>query len=345
VVADPLGVPAPPRVDEAAITMAAGLLRSGEPCALLLGPGALRAADLAIAARIGAATGAKIFAPYAAPRVERGRGRFPVTRLSFLLEQSMAMLKGIKHLILVGGTRPVTFFAHPGKPQRPEPADSHIHALARPDQDLRDFLERLGNALEAPEAAPPAPAAAPQPARGAVTSEAVAQTLNALLPDDAVVVDESVSFGRFFYGATHSAAPHDWLALTGGAIGDGLPMATGAAVAVPGRRVVTLQADGSALYTVQALWTQARESLDVTTVILSNRKYAILLGELANVGAHPGRTALDMLSLGNPDLDWVKITNGFGVEAARAETMERFATLFTQANRQRGPFLIELVIP
>jgi acetolactate synthase-1/2/3 large subunit len=109
--------------------------------------------------------------------------------------------------------------------------------------------------------------------------------------------------------------------------------------------VVTLQADGSALYTVQALWTQARESLDVTTVILSNRKYAILLGELANVGAHPGRTALDMLSLGNPDLDWVKITNGFGVEAARAETMERFATLFTQANRQRGPFLIELVIP
>ena len=168
--------------------------------------------------------------------------------------------------------------------------------------------------------------------------------LTALLPEGAVVVDESVSFGRPFYGATHGAAPHDWLALVGGPSAPDCPWPSGAGVAAPGRRVVSLQADGSALYTVQSLWTQAREGLDVTTVLLANRKYAILLGELANVGARPGRVALDMLNIGDPDLDWVRLAGGLGVEAARAETMERFAELFALANRRRGPFLIELVI-
>jgi acetolactate synthase-1/2/3 large subunit len=177
-----------------------------------------------------------------------------------------------------------------------------------------------------------------------VTSEAVAQTLTALLPEQAVVVEESVSFGRAFYPGTVHAAPHDWLQLTGGAIGAGLPLATGAAIAAPDRRVVALQADGSGMYTLQSLWTMAREKLDVTIVLLANRKYAILLGELAGVGANPGKTALDMLDLGNPDLDWVKMANGMGVEAARAENMETFADLFRMANQRKGPFLIELVI-
>ncbi|MDR3672299.1 MAG: acetolactate synthase large subunit [Holophaga sp.] len=345
VVAEALAVPPAPRVDEAAITHALGLLRSGEPCAVLLGEGVLRADELDLAARIGAATGAKVLAPYAAGRMEHGRGRAAIARLPYLVPLAVALFKGIKHVILVGRTRPVAFFAYPGQPQTPEPADAQIHVLARPEHDQKDCLERLVERLEAPALAPAEPAAAPLPARGPVTAEALAQTLCALLPDAAVVVDESISFGRPFFSATHRAAPHDWLALTGGAIGDGLPMATGAALAVPGRRVVTLQADGSAMYTVQALWTQARQGLDVTTVILSNRRYAILLHELANVGAHPGRTALDMLNLGNPDLDWVKIANGFGVEAARADTMERFADLFSSANRRRGPFLIELAIP
>jgi acetolactate synthase-1/2/3 large subunit len=345
VVADPLALPAPPRADEAAIAAARDLLRSGEPCALLLGNGATGARDLALAARIRAATGAKVFTPYAAARVERGRGRHPIPRLPFALDQAMAALEGVRHLLLVGRARPMAFFAHPGQAQTPEPAGARIHVLARPGQDLGDALERLADRLEAPLTAPPARAEAPGAARGPVTAEAVARTLCALLPEGAVVADESVSFGRPFFAATHEAAPHDWLALVGGAIGAGLPMATGAALAAPGRRVVTLQADGSALYTVQALWTQAREALDVTTVILSNRKYAILLGELANVGARAGRAALDLLSLGAPELDWVKLAGGFGVEAARCETMERFAELFARANRQRGPFLIELVIP
>ena len=172
----------------------------------------------------------------------------------------------------------------------------------------------------------------------------MAQALAALLPEGAIVVDESVSFGRAFYPGTHGAAPHDWLQLTGGAIGDGIPMATGAAVGAPGRRVVTLQADGSAMYTLQGLWTQARERLDVTTVILSNRKYQILLGEYRNVGANPGRTAMDMMDLGNPDLDWVALARGMGVDGARAETMEGFADVFAQANARPGPFVVELVV-
>ena len=177
-----------------------------------------------------------------------------------------------------------------------------------------------------------------------MTSEALAQSLAALLPDNAVVADESVSFGRALYPHTHGAAPHDWLQITGGAIGCGIPLATGAAVGAPGRRVVNLQADGSAMYTLQGLWTQARENLDVTTVILANRKYAILLGELAGVGANPGRTALEMLDIGNPDLDFVRLAAGMGVEGARAESMDAFNDLFVQSNRRSGPFVIELVI-
>jgi acetolactate synthase-1/2/3 large subunit len=239
----------------------------------------------------------------------------------------------------------VTFFAYPGKSPRPYPEDAAIHVLARAEEDLGEALARLADELGARNAVLPASThIAVEPAKGAVTSEAVAQTLTALLPEQAVVVEESVSFGRAFYPGTVHAAPHDWLQLTGGAIGAGLPMATGAAIAAPDRRVVALQADGSGMYTLQSLWTMAREKLDVTIVLLANRKYAILLGELAGVGANPGKTALDMLDLGNPDLDWVKMANGMGVEAARAENMETFADLFRMANQRKGPFLIELVI-
>jgi len=195
-----------------------------------------------------------------------------------------------------------------------------------------------------PTNSPRPPPRSPIPARGPLTSENFAATLSALLPEQAVVCDESITFGRGFFPATYAAAPHDWLSVTGGAIGGGPPLATGAAIGAPGRRVVNLQADGSAMYTIQALWTQARENLDVTTIIFSNRKYQILIGELANVGANPGRTALDMLDLGNPDLDFTALARGMGVEAARAEDCERFADLFAASLRRKGPFLIELVV-
>jgi len=271
----------------------------------------------------------------------RRRGRFSVEKVPYPVEQALTMLSGVKHAILVGATPPVGFFAYPGKPSTLLPADAQVHVLARPDQDLAAALADLADALAAPAAKAPSYRAA-APATGAISTDAFGQSLSALLPEGAIVADESITFGRSLLAATHGAAPHDWLQVMGGAIGGGMPLATGAAVGAPGRRVVNLQADGSAMYTLQALWTQARERLDVTTVIFSNRKYAILLHELANVGANPGRTALDMLDIGSPDLDFVKLSNAMGVEAARADTMADFNDLFALANRRAGPFVIEL---
>jgi acetolactate synthase-1/2/3 large subunit len=343
-VAEPLPAPPVMKTDESAIAAITRVLRAGEPAVIFLGNAALREAPLAAAGRISQKTGARIMAPTSNRRIERGTGRYPVTRLPYAVEPALAALQGVKHLILVGAKAPVSFFAYPDKPATLYPADCVVHVLTREDQDQLDALARLADALGADAPAAAAVHVAGEPARGAVTSEAVGQTLGALLPENAVVVDESVSFGRAFYPSTATSVPHDWLQLTGGAIGSGLPMATGAAVGTPGRRVISLQADGSAMYTVQALWTQAREQLDVTTVILANRKYAILLGELAGVGAAAGKTALDMLDLTRPTLDWVKIANGMGVEAAQADTMEKFTDLFASANKRKGPFVIELLI-
>ncbi|HEY2132843.1 MAG TPA: acetolactate synthase large subunit, partial [Acetobacteraceae bacterium] len=318
VTAAPLPRPARPTATPHAIQEAARLLRSGERVLILLGNSALRAGPLADAHRIAAATGARLLAQGSNGRIERGRGRFSIDRVPYVIEHAVNALAGTTHLILVGATRPVGFFAYPGKPGYLSPPDANVHVMARPEHDLPAALAALADELGAP--AIPAPDYGPRatPASGAVTTEALGQSLAALLPENAVIADESVSFGRGLYPNTHGAPPHDWLQITGGAIGCGIPLATGAAVGAPGRRVVNLQADGSAMYTLQGLWTQSREKLNVTTIILANRKYAILLGEFANVGANPGRTALEMLDLGNPDLDFVALAAGMGVEAARA---------------------------
>ncbi|MGH7152436.1 MAG: acetolactate synthase large subunit [Acetobacteraceae bacterium] len=344
IVAEHLAPPARPHADPHQVATVARVLRRREPTLLILGGDALGAEPLETAHRIAAATGAKLIAMGSNARLARGRGRVPINRIPYPVDQAVKVLAEFRHIILVGCRKPVIFFAYPGKPGTPVPPDAALHILARPEQDPADALARLADELAAPPAPVPEPDARPEPARGALTPENVARTLAALLPENAVVADEAVTFGRGFFPATYTAAPHDWLQVTGGAIGGGPPLATGAAVGAPGRRVVNLQADGSAMYTLQALWTQARERLDVTTVIFSNRKYAILLGELANVGANPGRTALDMLDLGNPDLNWVRLAEAMGVEAARAESCEAFGNLFAQSLGRRGPFLIELVV-
>jgi acetolactate synthase-1/2/3 large subunit len=341
--AEPLPVPTRPSVAQHRIDTIASLLRSGEPVTILIGDALLDASALADAHRIAAATGAKLMTQQFNARVERGCGRYPIERLPYALDASLASLAGSRHVVLVGATAPVAPFAYPGKPGRLEPKGASLHVLARPEQDVAVSLAALADTLGAPTVAAPALAAPDGLGSGPISPEAVTRTLAVLLPEGAIVVDESVTFGRAFFNGMAAAAPHDWLQLTGGAIGSGLPMATGAAIAAPGRRIVSLQADGSALFTVQALWTQAREKLPVTTVLLSNRKYAILLSELTNVGANPGRVALDMLDLGDPDIDWRELARGFGVEAARAETMEAFNDLFSVANRSNGPFLIELM--
>ena len=349
---DPGGIPAPPTPpspppapDADAVERAARALRSGRRTALMIGGTALRAGAIATAAGIAAATGAAMFAPSSNPRMERGRGRQPVKRLPYFVDLALAMLAEFDQLILVGARRPVAFFAYPGKPGRLERPGTEVLVLAAPGQDGAAALDLLAAALGTiPAVVEPGPCPA-LPRGAALEPEPFAQALAALLPEQAVVVEEGVSFGRDTYPGTFDAAPHDWLQLTGGAIGLGLPMATGAALAAPGRRVVTLEADGSGLYTVQALWTQARERLDVTTIIFANRRYAILQNELAAVGAAPGRASRELFDLGSPDLDWVALGRGFGVEAARAETLDRFMDLFQAANARPGPFLIELAVP
>ena len=344
IVAESLPVPRQPQVAPGIVQQIATLLRRGEPTVLFLGRGALRAQALEAAQRIAAATGARLMAQQANPRIERGQGRVPIERLPYAVEPAIAALAGIGHLVLVGAVRPVAVFAYPDKPGYLYPADAQVHVLARPEQDPLHALQALADELSAPPVPLPDLGPVPEPARGIPTSEAVGQTIAALIPEQAIVVEEGVSFGRSFYAKTRAAAPHDWLQITGAAIGIGLPLATGAAIGAPERRVISLQADGAAMYTLQALWTQARERLNVTTVILANRKYAILLHELANLGVRPSAIAQRMMDLGNPDLDWTRIANGMGVEAARAESCEQLADLLRQSLHRTGPFLIELVI-
>jgi acetolactate synthase-1/2/3 large subunit len=344
VIADRLPVPARPLAAPHVVAQVASVLRGGERAVLVLAGAALRSAAMEAAYSIACATGAKLLAQQSNARIARGRGRVPIERVPYVVEAATAALSGFRHVVLVGATKPVSFFAYPGKPGYLYPPDAQVHVLTRAEQDPLDALLRLAEALDAPAVPVPDPGPRPTAARGATTPEAVSQTLAALMPDDAIITDEAVSFGRGFFPNTFAAPPHDWLQITGGAIGCGLPLATGAAIGAPGRRVIAMQADGSAMYSLQSLWTQARERLDVTTVLLSNRKYAILLGELAAVGANPGRTALDMLDIGNPDLQWTKLAEGMGVEAARAEDCETFADLLAQSTKRSGPFLIELMI-
>jgi acetolactate synthase I/II/III large subunit len=337
-----LPVPRAPEPARLAIQEAERALWSAQPTLLLLGGRSLRAAALADAHRIAAATGARMMAEMFNARIERGCGRPPVDRVPYLVDQALAKLAEFKHLILVGARPPVSFFAYPGKPGRLYPSDCQIHVLAEPEEDGPFALAQLADALEAPRVSPASPGPHREVAHGAPTAAAAAQTIAALLPEHAVVVNEGGTCGPAVFLASHGSAPHDWLDLTGGAIGDGLPMSIGAAIAAPSRRVVALQADGSGMYTVQALWTQARERLDVTTVIFSNRTYAILLHELAGVGAKPGPTALRMLALSDPDIGWTRFAMGLGVEAARAENCEQLADLLRTSFRRSGPFLIEL---
>jgi len=335
-----LSLPRAPKPTQHAIGNAERVLRSGQPTLLLLGGATLRGTALADAYRIALRTGARIMAQTHNARIERGCGRPSVARVPYRVDQALAELAPFQHLLLVGATPPVSFFAYPGKPGHLYPPECELHVLARPDEDGPFALEQLADALGAPRV-PPADAGLDRAVPQGAPLTAFAKTIAALLPPNAVVVNEAGTCGPAIYAASHDSAPHDWLDLTGGAIGAGLPMAVGAAIAAPGRRVLSLQADGSGMYTVQALWTQARERLAVTTVVFSNRTYAILLAELAHVGAQAGPTARNMMTLSDPDISWVRLATGLGVEAARADGCEQLADLLRTSFRSSRPFLIE----
>jgi acetolactate synthase-1/2/3 large subunit len=347
--AGPVAVPAPaaaPPVAPDAMREAARVLRSGRPTLLLVAGAVLRRHGLELAGKIAKKTGARLMAQTFNARMERGAGIVPVDRIPYPVDLAVRTLAGLEHIVLVGAKVPVAFFAYPDKPSLLAPEGCAMHVLAEPHEDSVGALEALADELGARgEAAETAPAARPAPAAGKIEPMALGQSIGALLPENVIVVDEGVSTGRGFFAPTRGCPPHTWLQNMGGSIGIGMPMATGAAIACPDRKVLNLEADGSAMYTLQALWTQAREGLDVTTVVFNNRSYAILRQELANVGAqNVGRKALDMLDLSRPDLDFVALAKGMGVPGVRVETMEAFNDALTRALGTRGPNLVEAIL-
>jgi acetolactate synthase-1/2/3 large subunit len=346
--------PAPPAatfeplpVDTELVSTLAGILQGDEPVALFIGGRACRADALVDAGRIAATTGAKLLAETFPARLERGAGRVPVERLAYLAEFAAMQLEGLAHLVLVDAKSPVSFFAYPDKASDLVPDGCTVHVLAGPDGDPAAALAALAEAVGAPaDAASLQPAATPELPTGPLTADAVCQALGALLPEGAIVSDEGNTSGLFAAGHTAGSPAHDWLCLTGGAIGQGLPVALGAAVAAPDRRVIALQADGAAMYTLQAWWTMAREQLDVVTIIFNNSSYAVLNMELARVGATSGgERAKEMLDLHSPGLDFVALATGMGVPATRATTCEDFVEQLRSALATKGPTVIEAVVP
>ena len=335
-------LPKPPLPDARAIDKAAAMLRSGKQTALLLAGNALYGRGLIAAGRIASSTGAKLLAPYPLTRLQRGAGLPRVERVQYVLEQGIEQFKEFRQLILVGAQAPVAYFAYPGKNSEFTSPECEIHTLASRGEDYVGALEAL--AAEFPAGAAQAgKTERPQMPTGEITLPGLAAAVGAILPENAIVVDESMTSGRGLMAATSAAPPHDWLGNTGGSIGIALPLAVGAAVASPGRRVLCLTADGSGMYTLQGLWTMAREGLDVTTVVFANRDYAVLKREFSYLGVgSPGVRARDMFEIGRPDLDWVSLAKGMGVPGIRVTSLDAFGKALRAGLEGEGPTLIEV---
>jgi acetolactate synthase-1/2/3 large subunit len=333
-------------VADDAIDSAAAQLGSGRRCAILMRGAALKEEGLHAAGRIAAATGCRLLCDTLSPRLRRGAGVVAVERIPYFAEQIAEFLAEVETLILVGARPPVSFFAYPDKPSWCVPEGCEIVHLAHPHEDGIAALLTLAEAVHAP--AQPAHVAAlerPELVAGRFNAYSIGQSMGRHLPDNTIIVDEgtTASVGPMRYAA--NAPAHDYLSLTGGSIGWGLNVSIGAAIACPDRKVVCLHGDGGAMYTPQALWTQARERLDIVTVIAANQSYRILNVELGRVGAAPaGAKALSMLSLADPQIQWTDLARSMGVEASRATTVEEFDAQFKAAMDSRGPRLIEAMI-
>ena len=316
--------------------------------ALMIGGPALFGPLRELAGKISAATGCRLLADTLIPRISKGAGAAILDQLVYPITPKIAQLDGTSSITLIGTDRPVAFFAYPEKPSVPEPSDCTITDLCTPTDDIAWALQSLGDAIGVPGNTQPKTYALALPSipTGQITLEKVGQTLAALIPENAILCNESVTSGFHVIPPTATARPHDLLAGTGGAIGLCLPCATGAAIACPDRKVIALTGDGSAMYTLQSLWTMARESLDVTVIVFANRGYQILRDELANVGVESfGRNAQAMFDVENPLLDWVSLAKGHGVPGTRAEDIDGFARSLSAGLSSSGPSLIEVVCP
>jgi acetolactate synthase I/II/III large subunit len=336
----------PPKVGEGVINQAVEALRRAEPKVLFLGGYALGERGLKAAARIAAATGCKLMCETFPARWERGAGTTVVERLPYFPEAAIAAISPYRSVVLAGAKPPVAFFGYPGAPSYIISPEQRTSTLAGPEEDVAGALEALAEALDAPVnidqnsiiQIPPRPS-------GKITPETLSAAVAALLPENAVVMDESNTSMAPFLAMSQSAARHTLLTQPGGAIGLGPPCATGAAIACPDRVVINLQADGSAMYTLQALWTQARERLNVKTIICNNRSYRILGIELMRAGAKEvGKQAQSLIGLTHPAIDWVSLAKGMGVHGARVETAEELTRELERALAEAGPQLIEAIL-
>ncbi|MGB5311525.1 MAG: acetolactate synthase large subunit, partial [Polyangiales bacterium] len=292
-------------------------------------------------------TGAKLFCEVFPTRLERGAGLPAVERIAYLAEMASVQLDGYEHLVLVDAKAPVSFFAYPGKKSYLVPDDCTPHTLVQTHEDALASLRALVEAVGASDTDPKLQSAGrPELPKGKLNAAKVCQAIGALLPEKAIISDEAQTSGVRLPSFTAGAPRHDVLALTGGSIGQGLPVAVGAATASPGRPVLALIGDGSAMYTIQSLWTIAREGLDVTTIIFNNRSYGILNIELERVGADKiGPKAKEQLDLSEPAIDFVSMAKGMGVPGRRAATAEEFNAALEKAVKTRGPYLIEAIVP
>lgn len=336
-------------VPESRIDEAVARLKSGGNCMLMIGGSEVDLQRGLALGRIGKACGARISTDTFPTRQLRGAGSAVLERLPYLAELAIDHIKDLDHLILVGAAPPVSFFAYPGVPSVISPENCDEFLLASPEEDIDQALSSLLERLDAASIEPEVHSLSlPELPTGNLDVNSVAQSIAHYLPENAVVVDEANTSGISMFAMTASSRAHDWLNLTGGSIGWGLPAAVGAAIACPERKVVSLEGDGSAMYTIQALWTMARENLDVTVVIFNNRKYSILELEFGRTGARggtPGPKAASMLNIGNPDMDFVAMARGMGVPAEYATTAEEFNSLFETAMTSRGPHLIDAWVP
>jgi acetolactate synthase-1/2/3 large subunit len=345
--AAPAPLATPPVAAPDVVEGVARALRGRGDTAILLGGRALREPSLVAASQIAAATGTKLYAEVFPTRIERGAGVPPIERLAYFAELASVQLSGLKHLVLVDSKPPVSFFAYPGKKSYLVPDGCEVHELAGSADDALGSLQALVEALDAGGAgAPVQERGRPERPAGELTADKLCQAIGALLPEGSILVDEAQTSGVTLATHTAGAPRHDVLTLTGGAIGQGLPAAVGAAIACPDRPVFALQGDGAAMYTIQALWTMAREQLNVTTVICNNRSYAILNIELERVDAQgAGEKASSQLDLAGPDLDFVALAKSMGVPGVRVDTAEKLTEELQRAAAEPGPHLIDAVIP
>ncbi|MAL98043.1 MAG: acetolactate synthase large subunit [Alteromonadaceae bacterium] len=343
----PLAPPKPAPADDATIEAIAAAIRTGKKAALLMGGRSLREPSMLAAARLAQHCGVVLLAETFPTRMERGAGLPPIERLAYLAELATVQLTDVEHLILVDAKAPVSFFAYPGKQSYLVPDTCTVHTLAAPHQDILASLEKLNNALGASRAKPRLqPSQSPGRPKGKLTAEKVCKAVGHVMPENTILVDESITSGLMLSAMTAGAPRHDLITLTGGAIGQGLPNAVGAAVACPHRPVLALIGDGSAMYTNQALWTMAREQLNVTTIIFNNASYSVLNIELERVGAEKiGAKAKSQLDLRGPVLNFAQLAQGMGVHGVRVDTAEDLLKALDYALATSGPHLIEVMVP